>query len=395
MIDDDSPTSGTQWKCIDNLVVELGNKYAGRELVVKIEWEFEDGSDNAEQSKTGSSASANMARALDQELETNKGESCSLFAQINAIWRCDNPQTCSAPGNDKKRSGPCWTDSKHQHYKLISPMLLKWVEAIVRKEPGVDVYKPPQSVLDLLTAVKPEKRQPPPVPASSGVVNHHYYGKRPGTAASDKTPRKDSPGNSLLSPPFRVHEARAIHDSLLREYGLWLQYHCSLEAWREGFCKAVNVCEKAFLRLEHARKKPLEWWHGNGIPEGIARMFCEDVKEWGKWRIAPNGMIRKVEPTGLPEPDDFRILTVDPPGGKSFPSQSSRTGLEAGFDFDAILGDHANESFIEEGIQDELEGLVALREQQMIEAQPLDPFLEGRFSNRLSGRFTCNNSPPK
>jgi hypothetical protein len=73
------------WVNVETLLMELSNKYAGRELVVKIEWEFEDSSDNAEQSKTGSSASANMARALDQELEINKGESCSLFAQINAI----------------------------------------------------------------------------------------------------------------------------------------------------------------------------------------------------------------------------------------------------------------------------------------------------------------------
>ena len=56
-------------------------------------------------------------------------------------------------------------------------MLLKWVEAIVRKEPGVDVYKPPQSVLGLLTAVKVENRQPPPeVSASSGAVNSIYAG---------------------------------------------------------------------------------------------------------------------------------------------------------------------------------------------------------------------------
>jgi len=126
------------------------------------------------------------------------------------------------------------------------------------------------------------------------------------------------------------------------------------------------VCEKAFLRLEHARKQPLEWWKGNGIPEGIARMFCEDVKEWEEWRIASNGMIRKVEPTSLPEPDDFRIIIVDPPGGKSSPS---RTGFdEAGFDFDVILGDHTNEDFIEgnQFNQNELEGLLALREHQMI-----------------------------
>ena len=127
MVDGGESSSDIQWKCIDSLPVELSNKYTGRELVVKIEWEFEDSSDNAEQSKTGYSASTNMARALDQELEINKGESCSLFAQINTSNNLEMryPQTCSTPGNVKKRSGPCWTDSKHQQYKLISPMLLR------------------------------------------------------------------------------------------------------------------------------------------------------------------------------------------------------------------------------------------------------------------------------
>ena len=41
VLDEDSPTSGKYWKVADDYLVELGNKYAGRELLVKVEWEFE------------------------------------------------------------------------------------------------------------------------------------------------------------------------------------------------------------------------------------------------------------------------------------------------------------------------------------------------------------------
>lgn len=117
-------------------------------------------------------------------------------------------------------------------------------------------------------------------------------------------------------------------------------------------------------------------------------MFCEDVKE-GEWRIGPNGMIKTVEATSLPVPDDFRIRFVDPPVGKSCLSPTLKAGFdEAGFDFDMILGDHADNNFIEEGDENELEGFLTLQKEQMIEAEPLNPFLEERFSKRMSG---CNN----
>jgi hypothetical protein len=46
ILDEDSPTSGEHWKVADDYLVELGNKYAGRELLVKVEWGF-DGANSA------------------------------------------------------------------------------------------------------------------------------------------------------------------------------------------------------------------------------------------------------------------------------------------------------------------------------------------------------------
>lgn len=140
MVDDDSPSSGAQWKSVDDLLVELGNKYAGRDLVAKIEH----GSCHGPGSWNSNPTGANPVRSL--------------------------------------------------------PRLIKFGGATILK-----------------------------LALPKGVIERELV--LAGQILSDNTIRSFRP---------------------FREYGLWLQYHCSSQAWREEFKKAVDVCEKAFLRLEYA-----------------------------------------------------------------------------------------------------------------------------------------------
>ena len=44
---------------------------------------------------------------------------------------------------------------------------------------------------------------------------------------------------------------------------------------------------------------PQDWWEGQGIKSGVSRMFCDNVKEWVKWRTEGNGKIKRVEVTDV------------------------------------------------------------------------------------------------
>jgi hypothetical protein len=238
-----------------------------------------------------------------------RGESCRLFSQITAVWRCDNPQSCSASGSDKKVSVPCWTDSKRQHYKLRTNMIHSWIEAIIRKEPNVDIHRPPKSVVDALTAEKLNRQltASDPYSKSSGVVNNIYYGKRPDTASSQ------SKAHSTLrySSPFSLYDDTAEHDVQLFEYGLWLEHKCQSQYWRKEIRKAIDLCDREVLCLEFARKRPLSWWLTHDVKEGVALMFCKSVKRWRDWRSLEVGKVRKVQKVvnaaGI---DEYKVITV-------------------------------------------------------------------------------------
>ena len=399
-VDDDSPTSGTQWKDADDHLIELGNKYVGRELIVKIEWEFDDDAETSTaQDKTGACASSNMFRELEREMESEKGEACRLFTEISAVWRCDNPHNCSASGNDRKKAIPCWTDSKRQHYKLLSPLIHVWVDAILQKVPGVNVHQPPQSVIDLLTA-KAEKppQHPLATPRSSTsagvkpIVNNIFYGERRsqladaadtqiGSASLHKISKAATPAKLPASSPFRVHESKFEHDTLLHEYGFWLEHRCFSQHWRHEVRKAIDICDTECLRLEYARKKPLDWWQERGIKEGVARMFCDDVKEWRNWRTAENGKIKKVQVSDLIGVGNY-VMIVDPEEEKSAPpSRAPSSERFPDIDFDGLLA-----------VDNEAELREMLAEQRMYEAQPVDSHLEASFSQFLTPVADFNNS---
>jgi len=54
------------------------------------------------------------------------------------------------------------------------------------------------------------------------------------------------------------------------------------QEWKDDIWYAVRLCQNERLRLDYARKKLLSWWIENGVKEGIARMFCDDVRIFKK-----------------------------------------------------------------------------------------------------------------
>ncbi|KAN0075812.1 hypothetical protein V8E54_007082 [Elaphomyces granulatus] len=101
------------------------------------------------------------------------------------------------------------------------------VEAITRKEPDVDVHRPPKAIVELLTSTAKNEKPQHPVATSEhdgkGVVNYNnniYYGKRPDTASS-----QDKTHSSLrASSPFSLHDDAMEQDAQLSEYGLWPEH---------------------------------------------------------------------------------------------------------------------------------------------------------------------------
>jgi hypothetical protein len=87
-IDNDSPTSGIQWEETDKHLVEYGNQHSTREIIVKIEWEFDEiGVSIGEQQIIGASASANLFREAVREMQSERGEACQTFAQGYTIYK--------------------------------------------------------------------------------------------------------------------------------------------------------------------------------------------------------------------------------------------------------------------------------------------------------------------
>lgn len=166
------------------------------------------------------------------------------------------------------------------------------------------------------------------------------------------------------------------HDVVLRQYCLWLQYHCSSQRWRQEIRKAADVCETRFLPLEYAIKKPLEWWLERGVKEGIARMFCDDVKIWRNWRIAGDGRIKKVEAINSPDRQSqmYHVTIVYPPAEMPLILPNSR--------FPGLGGN----GHMVEDIHNNLgrESLLALQIQEVIDEQPVVRHMEEAFSHHLS-----------
>jgi hypothetical protein len=166
------------------------------------------------------------------------------------------------------------------------------------------------------------------------------------------------------------------HDLVLRQYCLWLQYHCSSQRWRQEIRKAADVCETRFLPLEYAIKKPLEWWLERGVKEGIARMFCDDVKIWRNWRIAGDGRIKKVEAINSPDRQSqmYHVTIVYPPAEMPLILPNSR--------FPGLGGN----GHMVEDIDNNLgrESLLALQIQEVIDEQPVVRHMEEAFSHHLS-----------
>ena len=358
----DSPTSGEHWKVADDYLVELGNKYAGKELLVKVEWEYEgDNSvvlaEDPNSNKTGSSATANMTRRYANVLDSaDTGEACRIYSQICAVWGCDNPQSCSATGSDRKMRIPCWLDSKRRHYKLRSGIIQAWVEAIMRKEADVDIHRPPKSIVELLTSTAKEEKPQRPVTTSehSGTVTNIYYGNRPDTASS-----KASRSSLRASSPFSLHDDSVEQDAQLFEYGLWLEHRCVSRHWRQEIRKAIELCDRECLCLEFARKRPISWWLGKDVKEGVALMLCNSVKRWRDWRSAEADKIRKVQRINAIGTDEYKVITIssepsvdDPfPGLPAIdPYMYDTELLPLNDDIDRLQQHEEAQSEIEEGI---------------------------------------------
>jgi hypothetical protein len=181
-------------------------------------------------------------------------------------------------------------------------------------------------VIGLLTSQRHNPSQSAPTnhdSKSTGVVFNFYEQrprfissttKRPCTADSQIGPLASFPAPSPnVTSPFSVSDTR--YESALNEYGSWLEYRCSTERWRTQVRLAVAACDSEFLCLKYAVKMPLDWWQKQGIPDGISRLFCDNVKRWVKWRTVETGKVRKVQIT-----DDFldggvakyHVVTMDP-----------------------------------------------------------------------------------
>jgi len=210
-------------------------------------------------------------------------------------------------------------------------MIHMWVEAIRRKEPGVNVHQPPSSVIDLLTVERSNRsaitnnKESDNNNRASGIVNNIYYGHRPETAASFSSQR---PATALpSSSPFQVSDPRPAPDTLLHEYGFWLEYRCDSQHWRNEIRKAIALCNAECLMLDYAMKMPLTWWEERHIKVGIARMLCDNVKKWRNWRTAQAGKIRKVQVSDneyyLATDKEYSVITVDIPKEKPADSSTS------------------------------------------------------------------------
>jgi len=242
-----------------------------------------------------------------REPRENTGEACRLYSQICIVGVCENPQSCSATGSDKKVQIPCWLDSKRRHYKLRSGNIQAWVKAIIRKEPDVDVHRPPKSIVELLISTAKDEKPQRSVMTSehAGVVTHIYYGKRPDTASSQ------GKASFRASSPFSLHDDTTEQDAQLFEYGLWLEHRCVSIHWRQEIRKAIDLCDRECLSLEFARKRPISWWLENNVTEGVALTLCNSVKRWRDWRSAEAGKDRKVQrivnAIGM---DEHTVITV-------------------------------------------------------------------------------------
>ncbi len=166
------------------------------------------------------------------------------------------------------------------------PDIQEWCDALLRKTEGVTTNSPPQSLINRLEnrALKSATSQASRfsesvITATSNppVINNIYtidHRDRP------RTP-KNSTATLPASSPIFV-EGDVCHDDVLWEYGFWHEQRVRSQEWKDDIWYAVRLCQNECLRLDYARKKLLSWWIENGVKEGIARMFCDDVRIFKK-----------------------------------------------------------------------------------------------------------------
>jgi hypothetical protein len=279
-----------EWATVEAQLVAWGERFRdGKKLRVDLTFHYvdhvsvpKDGS--AERNKRGrQSATQRMLTELDEQTERDRGSGQgAVWRRVYELMRCPGPPCHLGPH--------CWRDiAGKKHYRLLTHQLkrlVRYKEEGNKLENHDDV---PDDVRQELYAIEQQRfehqHKSRNAPASSLPpiqITNVLPGQDPN--AGEALPSSASAGQGIMvgSERLRIMGQR---DVVVQEYTNWQQSQVLSGDLKTQYSKAGNAVLKHGWDLEQLyRRKNTKFLIDEGILEGIAERFVEDISEWAQNR---------------------------------------------------------------------------------------------------------------
>jgi hypothetical protein len=275
-----------EWGTVEAQLVAWGDRFRdGKKLRVDLTFHHVDHVSVPKDGPSGrnkrgrQSATQRMLTELDEQTERDQGSGQgAVWRQVYELMRCPGPPCHLGPHY--------WRDiAGKKHYRLLTHQLkrlVRYKEEGNKLENHNDV---PEDVRQELYAVEQQRfehQQKSKHAPTSSVPPIQITNVLPG---QDPTTGRTSPDRQVAAASPERLRIMGHRDVVVQEYTDWQRSQVLSDDLKTQYSKAGNAVLKHGWDLEQLhRRKNTKFMVDEGILEGIAERFVEDISEWVKSR---------------------------------------------------------------------------------------------------------------
>jgi len=279
-----------EWATVEAQLVAWGDRFRdGKKLRVDLTFHYVNHvsvpkDSSAERNKRGrQSATQRMLTELDEQTERDRGSGQgAVWRQVYELMRCPGPPCHLGPH--------CWRDiAGKKHYRLLTHQLkrlVRYKEEGNKLENHNDVPDDLRQELYAVEQQRFEHQQKSKYAPTSSVPPIQITNVLPGqdstTGSTSPTGTPERQGATVRPGRLRIVGQR---DVVVQEYTNWQRSQVLSGDLKTEYSKAGNAVLKHGWDLEQLhRRKNTKFLVDQGILEGIAERFVEDISEWAQSR---------------------------------------------------------------------------------------------------------------
>lgn len=271
-----------EWSTVEAQLVAWGDRFRdGKKLGVDLTFHHVDHVSVPKDGPSGrnkrgrQSATQRMLTELDEQTERDQGSGQgAVWRQVYELMRCPGPPCHLGPH--------CWRDiAGKKHYRLLTHQLkrlVRYKEEGNKLENHTDVPEDVRQELYAEEQQRFEHQQKSKHAPTSSVPPIQITNVLPG---QDPTTGRTSPiRQSVVARPERLR-IMGQRDVVVQEYTDWQRSQVLSDDLKTQYSKAGSAVLKHGWDLEQLhRRKNTKFMVDEGILEGIAERFVEDISEW-------------------------------------------------------------------------------------------------------------------